>query len=141
LMSLMSKSRKTYQIKIEGGDPFAVQIKANPPLIHDGVLTLWSGHLENEVHHQLMGAISETCNTVRVSCISVSETPLQKQLREDRARGGIPFFQAPECPLCFFYELDTENQCGLDDWDRTTIDTAMESEAAVKSRKACSLGK
>lgn len=137
----MSKSRKTYQLKIEGGNPFAVQIKANPPLIHDGVLTLWSGHLENEVHQQLMGAISETHDSVIVSCVSVSETPLQKQLREDRARSGIPFFQAPECPLCFFYELDTETQCGLDDWDQPTIDTAMESKAAVKSRKDCSLGK
>ena len=137
----MLKSRKTYQIKIEGGSSFAIQMKANPLLVHNGGLTLWSGHLEEKVLHQLMGFLSDTCKTGVVSCTVASETASQKQLKEERSRDGVPFFQTFECPMCFFYELHTEKQCGLDDWDQSTVDAAMESEAAIKSRKKCPLGK
>ena len=125
--------RKTYSLKIEGGDPFAIQIKANPPLIHHGDLTLWVGHLDRETHSHLMSALAEVCSTGSVSCSLTSESEAQKAIRSKRAQEGLPFFQAPECPSCFFYDLDTPSQCGLDDWDSPTIEMALESKAAIGS--------
>jgi len=133
--------RKTYNIRIEGGQPFARQIKADPPLIHNGEQTLWAGHMDQETHHQLMRVLTDTCPTGSISCNLTAESESQKAVRAKRAQDGIPFFQTPECPLCFFYDLDTENQCGLDDWDSPTIKTAMDSESATKSRSSCPLGK
>lgn len=139
-------SRQLWIFRVSGGDPFKIQPKGNPMMVHDGgpeaiLKCLCTAEQAEILERQMRG------HGCTVSRHSPSETPEQKRERKDliQVLGGERNFPCERCPECAWFDPHIESLCGAGlafgkpGWDDAAVQGAMTSDKFRADFEACPL--
>jgi len=131
----MGQELKCWTFHLRGGEPIGIHMRGNPPVSHDGRLSIW---------HLMMGEKMSTYLSfylqgkgVQVDAMAEEESPEQAQ---ERAAMSDPNreYQTPLCSLCFFLDLNVLGECGYWGWPEEMLTMVLEGhEKARKDAQVC----
>lgn len=141
-------ARKLWIFRVSGGDPFRLQVKGNPQMVHDGgpeaiLKCLCTDEQANVLEEQML---EHGCS---VSKNSPLVEPEQKQERENllQVLGGERTFPCTRCPECAWFDPHLESLCGAGlafgqpGWEDAAVEGAMTSDKYRSDFEACPLRK
>jgi len=111
---------------VRGGEAFTVQPPGNPANHHDGSMSLFHLTLTEDQKQQVEDAATERGATVEVREV---EGETEEQQAERRALLGQgredAVWPSSECPKCFWFDILTDDPCGIRAWPPETIQAAL----------------
>ena len=122
---------KTWTLRITGGQIFQMQLQDHPTLQHNGAETLWQATMDLQRVREIAESIHVNSGaTVSVYATNVEDTPKVPKMN------GWP---TERCPICYFFEMDTSNHCGVADWPVPVLKSAMQrgGDKAIQDRQEC----
>lgn len=145
MTGLVKARRLLWTLLIRGESALCMRVQHGPPLQHNGGETLWKVILTPSEMDALERSIQE--KGLRVVRIRQS----RNEIRESQPE-GVHFtaslsdfdptqivYRTPDCPFCFFFFPQGEEQCGVDNWPAESVVAAQKVVKAQADLVKCSL--
>lgn len=132
----MSDPVLVWTFRLVGGERFSVQLPKNPGVTHDGGLSIW--HLR--INSKDAAAVSEVARGYGAKLTSHAQTESNEQTQMHRRymEAESSVFPCMSCPKCYWLDLQAEGYCGVDAWEPSKRDAALDSfESARDDLAAC----
>jgi hypothetical protein len=139
-------SRQLWIFRVSGGEPFRLDPKGNPPMVHDGgAEALLKCLCTEEQADELEAEMVRHGCTVSKNC--PAETKEQKEERKNimQVLGGERSFPCARCPECAWFDPHLESLCGAGlafgkpGWDDAAVQGSMTSDKFRADFEACPL--
>jgi len=126
---------------VRNGSPFNLQVPGNPNLTYRGGLDILKAVLTDEGADELAAVAEDNGCTVEKT---VEEAEIAEE--ERKALLGVQrqdhVWPSANCPECAWFDLQTANNCGADDWPSESQESLHDhSEKARNDLAACPLSK
>ena len=133
-------SSRLFRFLIRGGTRFQAQVPHNPPLEHDGGMSVCSVVISPTQAHEVLGLIRS------FGCV-VEEVPLERQTEEQEVErltllgAGMKdtVWPSASCPACAWFDplLKDAEPCGRKGWPTEMVASLSTSPKPQQDAEAC----
>jgi hypothetical protein len=129
---------RIWTFQLVGGSQFAIQPDGNPPVSHDGSLSIWHLRLTDEQAEEVEGFCQ--AREVKVTKHADVVTEEQEAMHQRYMEADTSVFPCGHCPNCYWLDLQVEHYCGHAAWVPERRRAALETfEQAHTDLEACPL--
>jgi len=126
---------KSWTLSLKGGAVFGVAVPNNPPVVHDGRLTVCHLFIDGKQLEDLCSIIRGYGARVEVH----AEEQTQDQSDERQALLGISqgmenqVYPTGLCPECFWFNPQLESYCNFTDSPKETVRASLKHQEKAKT--------
>ena len=136
--------KRVYNLEIHGGQAFELGVKANYPVVHNGVKTVGVQLLlsapEFEQFERQMRLFG--CEVVDNQVITEEEREEIRQVKRELAEFDPEDLPTDRCAMCALCEIVSETRCGVESWQPGFLrELVRVNEKARADLAACPLEK
>jgi len=112
-----------WTFRFQGGTSFTLRVPWNPPVEHDGYLTVAHLLCSEEMYQVVLRFVEGQGTRV----LSHSEGQTDEQAEERRRLLGDPdaLFPCVKCPGCFWFDPTLPGMCGAKEWEPSFREAAV----------------
>jgi len=109
---------------------------------HEGGQSVLKAVLTEEQAKATAAEFEKEGATVKYTTVRQTEEQHEERIRLNTLHEAASTFPSMACPGCSFFDLNTPGYCGIEDWDRESVQTLLKhKEKAREDLKICPLSK
>ena len=143
-MNELAKERRLlWSLLVRGDAEVYLRVSHGPPLDHQGGETLWKALFtpsEMDAAEAYLTGQGLTVQRMRQGRQEIRDSQPEAVHFTAALSDFDPtqiVYRAPECPLCYYFQPQSRNQCGVEDWPPESVKASRNVAKAVEDLARC----